>query len=303
MFRCYNRNNTNKKEDINMIKKIETFLNNNTIPFDIIYIITLCLIVTVPLSSRLSDSLLIINILLIIVLFLCINWKFPLAKSSLLSIMNGTTLVRIIFNILSVIFILLKAKTLKITDYLAYFVKHNNFYVFEISFFAIFSIVSFMLIHKVVKEIVKSNSRFSENRLPAKMLIIDADLATGKISEAQACDHRHKLEVLVDFHNDKEKFLALTKLDATINMFIAFLLILVVIVACVIKANINTTFGLYLHLLMAINIVYQIFSLIFSILHKFVIENIDKFIAHPISHSDTRYFIKAFVRRIILIFM
>ena len=135
-----------------------------------------------------------------------------------------------------------------------------------------------MLIHKVVKEIVKSNSRFSENRLPVKMLIIDADLATGKISEAQACDHRHKLEVLVDFHNDKEKFLALTKLDATINVFIAFLLILVVIVACVIKANINTTFGLYLHLLMAINIVYQIFSLIFSILHKFVIENIEVFL-------------------------
>ena len=261
-----------------MIKKIETFLNNNTIPFDTIYVITLCFILTVPLSSRLSDSLLIINILLIIVLFLCINWKLPLAKSSLLSIMNGTTLVRIIFNIFSVMFVVLKAETIKITDYLAYFVKHNNLYVFEISFFAIFSIVSFMLIHKVVKEIVKSNSRFSENRLPVKMLIIDADLATGKISEAQACDHRHKLEVLADFHNDKEKFLALTKLDATINLFIAFVLISVVFIACVIKANIDTTFGLYLHLLMAINIVYQIFSLIFSILHKFVIENIEVFL-------------------------
>jgi len=192
--------------------------------------------------------------------------------------MNGTTLVRIIFNIFSVMFVVLKAETIKITDYFAYFVKHNNFYVFEISFFAIFSIVSFMLIHKVVKKIIKSNSRFAENRLPARMLIIDADLATGEISEEDAREHRHKLEVLADFHNDKEQFLTLTKLDATINLFIAFVLISVVFIACVIKANIDTTFGLYLHLLMAINIVYQIFSLIFSILHKFIIENIEIFL-------------------------
>gem|GEM_PF-5252402 len=241
---------------------------------DIISVTILCFIVTIPLLPIISDILLLINILLLVFLFFSICNKKSFDKPYLLPVISITTFIRFIFNVSSIILILLKGETGSIINYLVHFIKYNH-YIFGFIAYVILSTFNLLTIPRYIQSIDKMLSKFIHNEIPVKVLTIDAEFNSSKITEEEAYEQRNKLEIVFNIFTNLYNNVKLIKFDFLINLIVCTLCIIAGFIFSILKRDIGTVLNLY-SLVIAVNIIYQICLLIFAILYGYICKVLSK---------------------------
>jgi len=164
----------------------------------------LIFVVLVPLPPGVMDLLLAANIMLsAIVLLTAIYIRTPLEFSVLPSVLLGATLFRLVLNIASTRLILtagaggrsiVEAQTApgQVIWSFSEFVARGSLPV-GVVLLAILIIIQFVVVTKGAARISEVAARFVLDAMPGKQMAIDADLASGAITQAEARQRRERI--------------------------------------------------------------------------------------------------------------
>jgi flagellar biosynthesis protein FlhA len=161
-------------------------------------------VMIVPLPSFIMDLLLSFSISAAMVVFiLSLNIEKPLDLSSFPSILLVLTLVRLSLNVASTRLILSKGdqgadNVSRVIKSFGEFVVGGN-YVLGIIIFLILVLINFVVITKGSGRIAEVSARFTLDAMPGKQMAIDAELAAGALTEAEAKQRREDIQTEANF--------------------------------------------------------------------------------------------------------
>jgi len=169
-----------------------------------IALVGIVLLMVVPLPAIILDLLLAVSIALSVALLLVsIHLEKPLDLSSFPTILLFTTLLRLALNVASTRLILLNgpngtdAAGDVIRSFGEFIVGGN--YLVGAAVFLLLVIINFVVITKGAGRVAEVSARFTLDALPGKQMSIDADLASGILTQAQAKKRRREIEREADF--------------------------------------------------------------------------------------------------------
>lgn len=171
------------------------------VPFLLVGIV---LLMIVPLPPVALDLLLASSIAISVALLLVsINLERPLDLSALPTLLLFTTLLRLALNVASTRLILLHGAdgtqaAGRIVNAFGEFVVGGNAVV-GAAIFILLVIINFVVITKGAGRVAEVSARFTLDALPGKQMSIDADLANGTFTHAQAKARRLEVEREADF--------------------------------------------------------------------------------------------------------
>ncbi|MFK8003632.1 MAG: flagellar biosynthesis protein FlhA [Polyangiales bacterium] len=171
------------------------------VPFLLVGIV---LLMIVPLPPAALDLLLASSIAISVALLLVsINLEKPLDLSALPTLLLFTTLLRLALNVASTRLILLRGAdgtqaAGRIVNAFGEFVVGGNAVV-GAAIFLLLVIINFVVITKGAGRVAEVSARFTLDALPGKQMSIDADLANGTFTHAQAKARRQEVEREADF--------------------------------------------------------------------------------------------------------
>ncbi|MFT5353262.1 MAG: flagellar biosynthesis protein FlhA [Polyangiales bacterium] len=171
------------------------------VPFLLVGIV---LLMIVPLPPAALDLLLASSIAISVALLLVsINLEKPLDLSALPTLLLFTTLLRLALNVASTRLILLHGAdgthaAGRIVNAFGEFVVGGNAVV-GAAIFLLLVIINFVVITKGAGRVAEVSARFTLDALPGKQMSIDADLANGTFTHAQAKARRQEVEREADF--------------------------------------------------------------------------------------------------------
>ncbi|MBI4324906.1 MAG: flagellar biosynthesis protein FlhA [Chloroflexi bacterium] len=158
------------------------------------------LLMILPVSPFLLDSLLAISIALALLILLVILYvKDPADFTGFPTLLLFITLYRLALNIASTRLILLDGYAGHIIEAFGNFVVRGN-YVVGMVVFLILVVINFVVITKGAGRIAEVAARFTLDALPGKQMAIDAELNAGMINESEARNRRRKVEEEADFY-------------------------------------------------------------------------------------------------------
>jgi flagellar biosynthesis protein FlhA len=182
-------------------------------------------IMILPLPTILMDLFLAFSISCAMIVFiLALNIDKPLQLSSFPAIILILTLMRLGLNIASTRLILSKGDqgadaVSKVIKSFGDFVVGGNV-VIGIIVFLILVIINFVVITKGTGRIAEVSARFTLDAMPGKQMAIDADLAAGAISEAEARDRREEIQIESNFFGAMDGAAKFVKGDAIAGLII-----------------------------------------------------------------------------------
>lgn len=158
------------------------------------FVILILVMMVIPLSPAMLDTLLALNICLSIVMVIsAMLIETPLAFSSFPAILLISTLFRLALTISTTRQILLEADAGHIVQTFGEFVVGGNVVV-GLVIFLIISIVNFLVVTKGSERVAEVAARFSLDGMPGKQMSIDSDLRAGLITQTIAKQRRRDLE-------------------------------------------------------------------------------------------------------------
>lgn len=182
-------------------------------------------VMILPLPSFLLDLLLSFSVSLSLVIFLfSLHIAKPLEFSAFPSILLLTTLMRLGLNVASTRLILLHGSegaeaAGHVIEAFGRFVVGGNLVV-GIIIFLILVVINFVVITKGAGRIAEVSARFTLDSMPGKQMAIDADLAAGLCTEADAKKRRGAIEQEADFFGSMDGASKFVRGDAVAGLLI-----------------------------------------------------------------------------------
>lgn len=184
------------------------------------------LLLILPVSPFLLDSLLAISIALALLILLVILYvKDPADFTGFPTLLLFITLYRLALNIASTRLILLDGYAGHIIEAFGNFVVRGN-YVVGMVVFLILVVINFVVITKGAGRIAEVAARFTLDALPGKQMAIDAELNAGMINESEARNRRRKVEEEADFYGAMDGASKFVRGDAIASVLITLINIL-----------------------------------------------------------------------------
>ncbi|MEK7675872.1 MAG: flagellar biosynthesis protein FlhA [Verrucomicrobiota bacterium] len=184
------------------------------------------LLMILPVSPFLLDSLLAISIALALLILLVILYvKDPADFTGFPTLLLFITLYRLALNIASTRLILLDGYAGHIIEAFGNFVVRGN-YVVGMVVFLILVVINFVVITKGAGRIAEVAARFTLDALPGKQMAIDAELNAGMINESEARTRRRKVEEEADFYGAMDGASKFVRGDAIASVLITLINIL-----------------------------------------------------------------------------
>lgn len=191
-------------------------------------LIAVLVILILPMPTWMLDFALAISIgLSVTILVTTLFIEHPLEFNSFPMVLLVATIFRLSLNVASTRLILSNghegpAAAGHIINAFGRFIMGGNF-VIGIIVFAILLIINFMVITKGSGRIAEVSARFSLDALPGKQMAIDADLAAGAITDAQAKERRQFVESESTFYGSMDGAAKFVRGDAVAGLLITFI--------------------------------------------------------------------------------
>ena len=182
-------------------------------------------LMVVRLNPYVLDSLLAVNITFSIIIFLTSIYVLkPLEFSSFPSVLLFATLFRLSLNVASTRLILLGAAenqvlSGRVIEAFGNFVVGGNLVV-GIVVFLILVLINFIVITKGAGRIAEVAARFTLDALPGKQMSIDAELASGAVTDIEARERRESLQLETDFYGAMDGASKFVRGDAIAGLLI-----------------------------------------------------------------------------------
>jgi len=243
-------------------------VQNAPILFGLVTIIALMIL---PVPTVLLDLLLAINITMsVLIMLTSIYIMRPLEFSGLPAMLLLTTLFRLGLNVASTRLILLgaakgKVEVGNIIETFGNFVVGGNSIV-GIIVFLVLVIINFSVITKGAGRIAEVAARFTLDALPGKQMAVDAELAAGALTEAQAKKRRSEVQREADFYGAMDGASKFVRGDAIAGLIITGINIVGGLIVGVAQGGMDfgTAFQTYSLLTVGDGLVSQIPSLLIS---------------------------------------
>ncbi len=167
-------------------------------------LVCIVLMMVVPLPAILIDMLLAVSIgISVALLLVAIHLEKPLELSSFPAILLFSTLLRLALNVASTRLILLHGNegtdaAGEVIQGFGEFLIGGN-YVVGGTIFLLLVVINFVVITKGAGRVAEVAARFTLDAMPGKQMAIDADLATGAITQEAARARRKEVEQESDF--------------------------------------------------------------------------------------------------------
>ncbi|MEC7525810.1 MAG: flagellar biosynthesis protein FlhA [Myxococcota bacterium] len=169
-----------------------------------VLLVGIVLLMVVPLPALMLDFMLASSIALSVALLLiAINLEKPLDLSSFPTILLFGTLMRLALNVASTRLILLEGASGteaagEVIRSFGEFIVGGNYLVGG-TVFVLLVIINFVVITKGAGRVAEVSARFTLDAMPGKQMSIDADLASGALTQEQAKARRKEVEQESDF--------------------------------------------------------------------------------------------------------
>ncbi|MBR4832817.1 MAG: FHIPEP family type III secretion protein, partial [Thermoguttaceae bacterium] len=151
------------------------------------------------LPTPLMDLLLSFNLAISAVIFITMFFvRKPLEFNVFPTVLLATTLFRLVLNVSTTRLILTQADAGAVVDAFGRFVAGDSVVVGGV-IFLIFVIIQFVVITKGATRISEVSARFALDALPGRQMAIDADVAAGNMTDAEARAAREELAEQADF--------------------------------------------------------------------------------------------------------
>jgi flagellar biosynthesis protein FlhA len=216
---------------------------------DLFFVVGMLLIMTilmVPLPSFMLDLSLVLSLLFSILIFVSVLFvEKTLDFSSFPTILLVSTLLRLALNVASTRLILSNGHqgphaAGKMIEAFGKLVIGGNFVIGTIIFF-ILIIINFIVITKGSGRIAEVSARFSLDAMPGKQMAIDAELASGLITEEQAKKKRQELEEESNFFGSMDGAAKFVRGDAIAGVLITIINVLGGIIIGVAQKGLSAT--------------------------------------------------------------
>ncbi len=192
-------------------------------------VVIIVLFLFIPIPSFMLDALIIINISLsVMILFISMNISEALEFSIFPSLLLITTLYRLGLNVSSTRLILSRggsdgtAAAGVVIEAFGQLITQGNI-VIGVIIFLIIVLVQFIVITKGAERVAEVAARFTLDAMPGKQMAIDADLASGMISEDDARERRYKIQKEADFFGAMDGATKIVKGDAIMSIVITLI--------------------------------------------------------------------------------
>lgn len=175
------------------------------------------------LPTPLMDLLLSFNLALSVVIFVAVFFvRKPLDFNVFPTVLLATTLFRLVLNVSTTRLILTQADAGEVVDAFARFVAGDSVVVGFV-IFLIFVIIQFVVITKGATRISEVSARFALDALPGRQMAIDADVAAGNLTDAEARAAREELAEQADFFGAMDGASKFVRGDAVAGLAIVFI--------------------------------------------------------------------------------
>ena len=175
------------------------------------------------LPTPLMDLLLSFNLAISVVIFATVFFvRKPLDFNVFPTILLATTLFRLVLNVSTTRLILTQADAGDVVDAFARFVAGDSVVVGFV-IFLIFVIIQFVVITKGATRISEVSARFALDALPGRQMAIDADVAAGNMTDAEARAAREELAEQADFFGAMDGASKFVRGDAVAGLAIVFI--------------------------------------------------------------------------------
>ncbi|MBO9516558.1 MAG: FHIPEP family type III secretion protein [Porphyrobacter sp.] len=190
-------------------------------------ILTVIVLMVVPIPAMMLDVFFVLNIALsVAILMAAINSEKPLDFSSFPSVLLFATLLRLALNVASTRVVLMnghegEAAAGKVIEAFGAFLIGGNFAV-GLFVFMILMIINLVVVTKGAGRVSEVSARFTLDALPGKQMAIDADLAAGLMTAAEAKARRREVATEADFYGSMDGASKFVKGDAIAALLILF---------------------------------------------------------------------------------
>lgn len=175
------------------------------------------------LPTPLMDLLLSFNLAISVVIFVAVFFvRKPLDFNVFPTVLLATTLFRLVLNVSTTRLILTQADAGEVVDAFARFVAGDSVVVGFV-IFLIFVIIQFVVITKGATRISEVSARFALDALPGRQMAIDADVAAGNLTDAEARAAREELAEQADFFGAMDGASKFVRGDAVAGLAIVFI--------------------------------------------------------------------------------
>ena len=175
------------------------------------------------LPTPLMDLLLSFNLAISVVIFATVFFvRKPLDFNVFPTVLLATTLIRLVLNVSTTRLILTQGDAGKVVDAFSRFVAGDSVVVGSV-IFLIFVIIQFVVITKGATRISEVSARFALDALPGRQMAIDADVAAGNMTDAEARAAREELAEQADFFGAMDGASKFVRGDAVAGLAIVFI--------------------------------------------------------------------------------
>ena len=219
------------------------------------------------LPTPLMDLLLSFNLAISVVVFIAVFFvRKPLDFNVFPTVLLATTLFRLVLNVSTTRLILTQADAGEVVDAFARFVAGDSVVVGFV-IFLIFVIVQFVVITKGATRISEVSARFALDALPGRQMAIDADVAAGNLTDAEARAAREELAEQADFFGAMDGASKFVRGDAVAGLAIVFINIIGGLVVGIGERGLGTAeaFSLYSKLTIGDGLTSQIPAFLISL--------------------------------------
>ena len=219
------------------------------------------------LPTPLMDLLLSFNLAISVVIFVAVFLvRKPLDFNVFPTVLLATTLFRLVLNVSTTRLTLTQADAGAVVDAFARFVAGDSVVV-GLVIFLIFVIIQFVVITKGATRISEVSARFALDALPGRQMAIDADVAAGNLTDAEARAAREELAEQADFFGAMDGASKFVRGDAVAGLAIVLINIIGGLVVGIGERGLSATeaFSLYSKLTIGDGLTSQIPAFLISL--------------------------------------
>lgn len=202
------------------MNSLRRIFGNNTDIFLVIGMIGILIILFTPISSKLLDFLLLLNLsFALLILLLTFYVEKPVQFSTFPALLLIATLFRLSLNIAATRLILSNGDAGRVIGAIGSYVVQNN-YVIGLVVFFILVVVQYVVITNGAQRVAEVAARFTLDSMPGQQMSIDADLNMGFIDQAEAQRRRKNIEKEANFYGAMDGASKFVKGDAIAGIVI-----------------------------------------------------------------------------------
>ena len=202
------------------MNSIKRLFGNNSDLFLVVGVLSILVILFTPISSKLLDFLLLLNLsFALLILLLTFYVEKPVDFSTFPPLLLIATLFRLSLNIAATRLILGNADAGRVIGAIGSYVVQGN-YVIGLVVFLILVVVQYVVVTNGAQRVAEVAARFTLDSMPGQQMSIDADLNMGFIDQAEAQRRRKNIEKEANFYGAMDGASKFVKGDAIAGIVI-----------------------------------------------------------------------------------